>query len=122
MGVDKTMEQDLLSALKWFRMVYAEFPAHGPWNLYVRIYLFQVLKNVLQEVKAALPRPKNSEQIQKQILNCLGMESLNEMILTMMVDVTTWLNMHQGKMMLDSDNESSALEYFITSWEVVFSK
>jgi len=116
------MEQDLLSALKWFRMAYAEFPAHGPWNLYIRIYLFHVLKSVFYLVRKTIPKPKNYEQVQKQIMACLGMESLNEMIFTMMIDVSVWLNMHDGKMMFDSDNDASTLEYFITSWEVFLTK
>jgi hypothetical protein len=120
MVLEKAMENDLLSALKWFRVAYAESPANGPWNVYVRVYLFHVLKTVLHSVKKIWPKPKNVDQVQKLIVTCLGMEPLNEMVFTMMIDVGVWLSMHEGKMMLDSDNDGSVLEYFIISWEVFF--
>lgn len=118
MALESAMENDLLSALKWFRIAYSESPADGPWNLYVRVYLFHVLKSVLISVRKIWPKPKNSDQVQKLIMACLGMEPLNEMIFTMMIDTSAWLSMHEGKMMLVSDNDVSALQYFITSWEV----
>ena len=48
------------------------------------------------------------------------MEPLNELIFTMMVDISVWLREYEGKMIMDSETNLSQLEYFIGSWEVLF--
>jgi hypothetical protein len=58
-----------------------------------------------------------------KLLNLLiGLEPLNESIYTMMMDVTPWLTLHDGQMLLDSRAKNDAFsdaEYFIMSWEDV---
>ena len=41
------------------------------------------------------------------------------MVFTMVIDVSGWLKLHEGKMMFTLDNPDSRLQYYITSWEDV---
>ncbi|KAL2911807.1 Serine/threonine-protein kinase tousled-like 2 [Polyrhizophydium stewartii] len=130
-NIESHVAQDIPSALNWFLIMFVEKPieaskpavAAEPQYFYIRVLVFWSLRRLGIQIKSMQQPPPTVEAINTQLRNCLDLEPIIDLLPTIMIDVTEWLVLHDGKIIfLEDFHSSDAHNLFIDAWEDMFTR
>ncbi|KAI8895475.1 hypothetical protein BC833DRAFT_601180 [Globomyces pollinis-pini] len=114
-----TSESEIPRVLKWFIHTFQSMPIHEFRYIYIRSLCFWALE--LLQSKIILLEINNKQEILDLIEKCLYLQPTSDMIPLCMIDLTQWLIVHDGQLIIpDEKITSEVLAIFHAAWDNIY--